>query len=50
MKQPRKCEVAFAYSPLNEDELSLVVGETIEIIREVESRLIAAQTLTFELK
>ncbi|XP_031145648.2 SH3 domain-containing protein 21 isoform X1 [Sander lucioperca] len=36
MKQMRKCEVAFAYSPLNEDELKLVVGETIEIIREIE--------------
>ncbi|KAM6995007.1 SH3 domain-containing protein 21 isoform 1-T1 [Tautogolabrus adspersus] len=36
MKQVRKCEVAFAYSPLNEDELMLVVGETIEIIREIE--------------
>ncbi|XP_014055933.1 CD2-associated protein isoform X2 [Salmo salar] len=32
----RKCEVAFAYSPLNEDELELVVGETIEILREIE--------------
>lgn len=28
--------MAFAYSPLNEDELELVVGETIEIIREIE--------------
>ncbi|XP_078108544.1 SH3 domain-containing protein 21 isoform X1 [Sander vitreus] len=36
MKQTRKCEVAFAYSPLNEDELKLVVGERIEIIREIE--------------
>ncbi|XP_068426223.1 SH3 domain-containing protein 21 isoform X2 [Clinocottus analis] len=36
MKQTRKCEVAFAYNPLNEDELHLVVGETIEIIREIE--------------
>ncbi|KAM7421272.1 hypothetical protein PAMA_015428 [Pampus argenteus] len=36
MKQPRKCEVAFAYSPMNEDELGLVVGETIEIIKEIE--------------
>jgi hypothetical protein len=35
IKQTRKCEVAFAYSPLNEDELELVVGETIEILREV---------------
>lgn len=50
MKQPRKCEVAFAYSAMNEDELNLVVGETVEIIREVESPVIAAQTLTFELK
>ncbi|KAA8591769.1 hypothetical protein FQN60_017143 [Etheostoma spectabile] len=36
MKQTRKCEVAFAYSPVNEDELTLVVGETIEIVREIE--------------
>lgn len=36
MKQTRKCEVAFAYSPMNEDELELVVGDIIEIIREVE--------------
>ncbi|XP_038832577.1 SH3 domain-containing kinase-binding protein 1-like isoform X3 [Salvelinus namaycush] len=36
IKQTRKCEVAFAYSPLNEDELELVVGETIEILREIE--------------
>uniref|UniRef100_UPI003AAEE261 SH3 domain-containing protein 21 isoform X3 n=1 Tax=Centroberyx gerrardi TaxID=166262 RepID=UPI003AAEE261 len=36
MKQARKCEVAFAYSPMNEDELELVVGETVEIIREIE--------------
>ncbi|XP_049902647.1 SH3 domain-containing protein 21 [Epinephelus moara] len=36
MKQTRKCEVAYAYSAMNEDELSLVVGETIEIIREIE--------------
>ncbi|XP_052474150.1 CD2-associated protein isoform X3 [Carassius gibelio] len=34
--QARKCEVAFAYTPLNEDELALVVGETIEILREIE--------------
>ncbi|XP_042345648.1 SH3 domain-containing protein 21 isoform X2 [Plectropomus leopardus] len=36
MKQTRKCEVAYTYSPVNEDELSLDVGETIEIIREIE--------------
>ncbi|XP_056300523.1 SH3 domain-containing protein 21 isoform X2 [Pseudoliparis swirei] len=35
-KPTRKCEVAFAYDPLNEDELQLVVGETLEIIREIE--------------
>ncbi|MEQ2298428.1 hypothetical protein AMECASPLE_005085 [Ameca splendens] len=34
--QTRKCEVAFAYSPQNEDELELVVGETLEILREIE--------------
>lgn len=33
--QTRKCEVAFPYTSLHEDELELVVGETIEIIREV---------------
>ncbi|KAM8733920.1 SH3 domain-containing protein 21 isoform 1-T1 [Acanthopagrus schlegelii] len=36
MKQTRKCEVAFAYSPMNSDELKLEVGETLEIIREIE--------------
>ncbi|XP_029308274.1 SH3 domain-containing protein 21 isoform X2 [Cottoperca gobio] len=35
-KQTRKCEVAFAYCALNEDELQLVIGETIEIIKEIE--------------
>lgn len=39
MKQTRKCEVLYAYSPLNEDELELTVGETFEVIREVESLL-----------
>ncbi|XP_077074002.1 SH3 domain-containing protein 21 isoform X2 [Siphateles boraxobius] len=34
--QTRKCEVAFPYASLHEDELELVVGETIEIIREIE--------------
>ncbi|XP_017270734.1 SH3 domain-containing protein 21 isoform X2 [Kryptolebias marmoratus] len=32
----RKCEVTYDYHPQNEDELALVVGETIEIIREIE--------------
>ncbi|XP_076008682.1 SH3 domain-containing protein 21 [Genypterus blacodes] len=36
VKTARKCEVAFAYSPLNEDELELVVGETVDIINEIE--------------
>uniref|UniRef100_A0A4W4EQF5 SH3 domain-containing protein n=1 Tax=Electrophorus electricus TaxID=8005 RepID=A0A4W4EQF5_ELEEL len=35
-EQCRKCEVAFAYTPTNEDELELIVGETIEILREIE--------------
>ncbi|XP_073704015.1 SH3 domain-containing protein 21 isoform X2 [Garra rufa] len=34
--QTRKCEVAFPYTPTHEDELELVVGETIEILREIE--------------
>ncbi|KAK5604683.1 hypothetical protein CRENBAI_012891 [Crenichthys baileyi] len=34
--QTRKCEVAYAYSPQNEDELELVIGETLEIIKEIE--------------
>ncbi|KAG1948191.1 SH3 domain-containing protein 21 isoform X2 [Pimephales promelas] len=34
--QTRKCEVIFPYTSLHEDELELVVGETIEIIREIE--------------
>lgn len=37
----RKCEVIFAYSPLNPDELQLNVGEVIEIVREVQSPLLA---------
>ncbi|XP_037129677.1 SH3 domain-containing kinase-binding protein 1-like [Syngnathus acus] len=36
VKQVRTCEVVFAYSPLNDDELQLVVGETVEIISEIE--------------
>ncbi|XP_039972748.1 SH3 domain-containing protein 21 isoform X2 [Xiphias gladius] len=36
MRQTKKCEAVFAYSPMNEDELELVVGETIEIIKEIE--------------
>uniref|UniRef100_A0A3Q4GSJ4 Osteoclast-stimulating factor 1 n=1 Tax=Neolamprologus brichardi TaxID=32507 RepID=A0A3Q4GSJ4_NEOBR len=37
MKKPtRKCEVLFPYSPVNEDEMELVAGETIEIVREIE--------------
>ncbi|XP_024917433.1 SH3 domain-containing kinase-binding protein 1 isoform X2 [Cynoglossus semilaevis] len=36
IKQSRKCEVIFAYAPLNEDELELVVGETLEVIKEIE--------------
>uniref|UniRef100_A0A8C2CJZ5 Osteoclast-stimulating factor 1 n=1 Tax=Cyprinus carpio TaxID=7962 RepID=A0A8C2CJZ5_CYPCA len=34
--QTRKCEVAFPYTPAHEDEMELVVGETIEILREIE--------------
>ncbi|XP_076827892.1 SH3 domain-containing protein 21 [Brachyhypopomus gauderio] len=35
-EQCKKCEVTFAYSPTHEDELELVVGETIEILKEIE--------------
>lgn len=35
-KPTRKCEVLFPYSPVNEDEMELVAGETIEIVREVQ--------------
>ncbi|TNN89099.1 CD2-associated protein [Liparis tanakae] len=38
-KPTRKCEVAFAYDPFNEDELQLVVGETLEIIREIKLKV-----------
>ena len=38
--------MVYAYSCMKEDELELVVGETIEILREVDSLLIAAQTST----
>ncbi|KAG5858017.1 hypothetical protein ANANG_G00025630 [Anguilla anguilla] len=34
--QTRKCEVAFAYSRQNADELELAVGDTVEIIKEIE--------------
>nr|XP_061814592.1 CD2-associated protein-like [Nerophis lumbriciformis] len=36
MKQARTCRVAYAYDPINEDELQLVVGETIDIISTIE--------------
>ncbi|XP_077381967.1 SH3 domain-containing protein 21 [Festucalex cinctus] len=36
VKQVRTCEVVFAYTPVNEDELPLVVGEKVEIISEIE--------------
>ena len=49
IKQTRKCEAVFAYGAVNEDELELVVGEIIDIIKEVES-LVAAHTFIFELK
>ena len=35
----RKCEVAFSYAPLHEDELELVAGETVEVLREVKSAI-----------
>ncbi|XP_040020172.2 SH3 domain-containing protein 21 [Gasterosteus aculeatus] len=35
-KHTRKCEVAFAYEPVSQDELQLVLGETIEIVKEIE--------------
>ncbi|XP_051576835.1 SH3 domain-containing kinase-binding protein 1-like isoform X2 [Myxocyprinus asiaticus] len=34
--QQRRCEVTYAYTAVHEDELELVVGETIEILREIE--------------
>nr|AAI09445.1 Zgc:123285 [Danio rerio] len=34
--QTRKCEVVFPYVPTHEDELQLLVGETIETLREIE--------------
>lgn len=34
-EQCRKCEVIYNYTPHHQDELELVVGEVIEIIREV---------------
>ncbi|KAJ8340838.1 hypothetical protein SKAU_G00331290 [Synaphobranchus kaupii] len=35
-QQTRKCEVVFAYSRQNADELELVAGDTVEIVREIE--------------
>ncbi|XP_051999541.1 SH3 domain-containing kinase-binding protein 1-like isoform X2 [Xyrauchen texanus] len=34
--QQRRCEVTYAYTAVHNDELELVVGETIEILREIE--------------
>ncbi|KAK7893473.1 hypothetical protein WMY93_022625 [Mugilogobius chulae] len=36
IKQPRRCEVVYAYAPQNQDELELCVGEVIEIMNEIE--------------
>lgn len=44
MPQIRKCEVTFSYTPVNQDELQLNVGEIIEIIREVESHSAVLRT------
>ncbi|KAJ8289525.1 hypothetical protein GJAV_G00002310 [Gymnothorax javanicus] len=35
-QQTRRCEVSFPYSRQNPDELDLVVGETVEIVKEIE--------------
>ncbi|XP_047666759.1 SH3 domain-containing protein 21 [Tachysurus fulvidraco] len=35
-EQCRKCEVTYNFTPQHQDELELVVGEIIEIIREIE--------------
>nr|XP_023677020.1 SH3 domain-containing protein 21 [Paramormyrops kingsleyae] len=32
----RRCEVLFPYTPLNDDELELTVGEIVEILKEIE--------------
>nr|2KRN_A Chain A, CD2-associated protein [Mus musculus] len=32
----RQCKVLFDYSPQNEDELELIVGDVIDVIEEVE--------------
>nr|XP_015805563.2 SH3 domain-containing protein 21 [Nothobranchius furzeri] len=34
--QMRRCEVAFAYAPQNEDELELAPGEIVDIVKEIE--------------
>nr|XP_057908804.1 SH3 domain-containing protein 21 [Doryrhamphus excisus] len=36
MKHVRTCEVVFPYNPMNNDELQLVIGETVEILSEIE--------------
>lgn len=43
--------MAFAYEPVSQDELQLVLGETIEIVKEVRvpPLFIAAQTLAPDL-
>lgn len=43
-KSARKCEVVFAYNPMNEDELKLDVGEIIDIVSEVQCPQISAQS------
>lgn len=46
----RKCEVTYAYAPAHEDELELVLGETIEILREVKAAFSFAFMVTRSLK
>ncbi|XP_072317263.1 SH3 domain-containing protein 21 [Eucyclogobius newberryi] len=36
IKQPRRCEVIYAYGAQNADELELCVGEVIEVMNEIE--------------
>ncbi|XP_066573495.1 SH3 domain-containing protein 21 isoform X2 [Amia ocellicauda] len=35
-KATRKCEVTYAYAPVNVDELELSVGEVIDVVKEIE--------------
>lgn len=40
-RMKRKCEVTYQYNAQNEDELELLVGETIDVIKEVRRSILS---------